>query len=156
GKPIDVRSDIYSLGVMAYEMLTGRLPFQAETAWEWATQHMTVQPVPLETQPNGGNIPDKMRGAIMRSLAQTAANRFGNGAERCDAFTGKAALAAPGTAAMGAHGPQFQRGGTAVLGAGGAAGAVGAGAVVQSGHGTQITPPGGAEAAAVSVRGKTE
>src|SRR5579871_6362703 len=48
GKPIDSRSDIYSLAVMGYEMLTGKLPFKADTAWEWATQHMTQNPIPIE------------------------------------------------------------------------------------------------------------
>ncbi len=47
GKALDARSDIYSLGVMTYEMLAGRLPFDADTPWQWATQHMSVQPIPV-------------------------------------------------------------------------------------------------------------
>src|SRR6185312_9538430 len=70
GAELDARSDIYSLGVMSYEMLTGRLPFDADTPWAWATQHMTAQPFPFETVPMGSAIPPKMKQAVMRALAK--------------------------------------------------------------------------------------
>lgn len=68
GQELDHRSDIYSLAVVTYEMLTGRLPFEADTPWAWATQHLTAQPFPFEVTTVGANVPPKMRTAILRGL----------------------------------------------------------------------------------------
>jgi len=70
GQALDARSDIYSLAVMAYEMLTGKLPFEADTPWQWATQHMTAQPIPFEVAAPAKNIPEKMRAAILKGLSK--------------------------------------------------------------------------------------
>jgi len=75
GKALDSRSDIYSLGVMTYEMLAGRLPFDADTPWQWATQHMSVQPIPFEISAPAKNIPDGMRKAILRALSKNKEDR---------------------------------------------------------------------------------
>jgi tRNA A-37 threonylcarbamoyl transferase component Bud32 len=70
GKALDARSDIYSLGVMAYEMLAGKLPFDADTPWQWATQHMTAQPTPFEVAAPSRSIPQGMRDAILKALSK--------------------------------------------------------------------------------------
>ncbi len=88
GATIDARSDIYSLGVMAYEMLSGQLPFRANTAWEWATQHMQAQPIPLETQPHGRAVPAVFSAAISRAMSKAPNDRFPTVREFADAMSG--------------------------------------------------------------------
>ncbi len=75
GKALDARSDIYSLAVMSYELLTGKLPFEADTPWQWATQHMTAQPIPFEVSAPAKSIPEGMRKAILRGLAKEREQR---------------------------------------------------------------------------------
>jgi serine/threonine-protein kinase len=88
GQPVDVRSDIYALGVMTYEMLVGKYPFEANTAWEWASKHMTEAPRPIETQALGANVPDRMRSAITRALAKNKDERFASVKEFYEAASG--------------------------------------------------------------------
>jgi eukaryotic-like serine/threonine-protein kinase len=47
GEELDRTSDVYSLGIILYEMLNSRLPFEADNPWQWAHQHLSVDPAPF-------------------------------------------------------------------------------------------------------------
>ena len=70
GIELDRRSDIYSLGIMTYEMLVGRLPFEATTPWQWATAHMNTQPLAMDELPAGALVPAPIRNVVMSALAK--------------------------------------------------------------------------------------
>ncbi len=94
GKAVDARSDIYSLGIVVYEMLCGKLPFKADTAWEWASQHMTVAPIAIESTVQGANLPERIRAAIGKALAKLPDDRWSTVQEFYEAFANGAAAAA--------------------------------------------------------------
>jgi serine/threonine protein kinase len=71
---VDGRSDLYSLGVAAYEMLSGRLPFDAKNPMEGLTQRLTQQPPPLRAV--APNVADDLAIAIDRCLQRDPANRW--------------------------------------------------------------------------------
>src|SRR5687768_13379597 len=83
-KEIDGRSDIYSLGVVAYQMLTGRVPFTAGNSMALLMKHVTETPRPIaELRPE---TPKAMRDAIERALAKAPEDRWPTAASFRDAL----------------------------------------------------------------------
>jgi hypothetical protein len=70
GAPLDARSDIYSLGVLGYRMLTGQLPFQGPNARDYLVQHVSASPRPLlQLAPQVASQPE-LSAIVMRALAK--------------------------------------------------------------------------------------
>jgi serine/threonine-protein kinase len=96
GDKVDRRSDLYSLGVVLFEMFTGGVPFKGETPIDTIIKHMQ-EPLPLDG-PAARGLPPALVPVLRRALAKAPADRFATAAEMAEALAvaRQATLAAPG------------------------------------------------------------
>lgn len=104
GMPVDGRADLYSIGVVTYQMLSGQLPFSADSPTSMAFQHAYEQPTPLGQI--AGDVPRRVAAIVTRLMAKNPKHRYQTAAEVLDdiaAFrAGKPPARSPrGTAASG-------------------------------------------------------
>jgi hypothetical protein len=82
GDVVDARADVYALGVVLYEMLTGRVPFDGGSAAATLKQQLTSAPRPIEASA----VPADLRAIVARTLASAPEGRFATAAELRDAL----------------------------------------------------------------------
>jgi eukaryotic-like serine/threonine-protein kinase len=86
GKPLTAASDLYSLAVILYEVLTGKLPFDAKSAMDYIQLHVTGKPVPLNQRTPGRVFPALLEQVMDRALAKRPEDRFATAAEFASAM----------------------------------------------------------------------
>ncbi len=74
GEEVDIRSDIYSSGIVLYEMLSGNIPFDAKSPWSIISQHITSDPPPIDLPDE--EIPDNVRILLDKMLSKRPEERF--------------------------------------------------------------------------------
>ena len=88
GEPVDARTDLYSTGVVLYEMLAGRQPFRGDTPVAVAYQHVSETPVPPSQVDH--HIPRSLDAMVLRAMAKDPFSRFPDAATFRTALVGTA------------------------------------------------------------------
>jgi eukaryotic-like serine/threonine-protein kinase len=88
GSPVDQRSDVYSVGIVLYEMLTGKVPFTGESPLEIAMKHLSEVPMPPSELRD--DVPEDLDLIALRALAKDPEDRYQT-AEEMDADLGRVA-----------------------------------------------------------------
>jgi serine/threonine protein kinase/tetratricopeptide (TPR) repeat protein len=107
GKPVDARSDLFSLGVVAYELLSGKAPFTGENAGEILAAVAKAKPEPIQQVVTG--LPPGLDQIVSRMLSRDPGSRYQNAAELIEDLNilrnrkddGRAGLSLPATSVAG-------------------------------------------------------
>jgi serine/threonine-protein kinase len=89
---VDGRADIYALGILLYQMLIGRVPFDAENPLDILLAHVRQQPMPISQAAPNLRIPPQLEQLVMRCLEKQPAQRFANMQELIDGLRSVAAV----------------------------------------------------------------
>jgi serine/threonine protein kinase len=86
GKTLTAASDIYSLAVILYEVLTGKLPFEAKNPMEFIQLHVTTKPKPINDRVPGKTFPPLLWTVLEKALAKKVEERFSSAADFANAL----------------------------------------------------------------------
>jgi serine/threonine-protein kinase len=76
GSVVDQRGDIYSVGVILYELASGHVPFDADNFMGILTQHMYKEPIPIRNLPTGAGVSPGLEAVILKCLAKRPEQRY--------------------------------------------------------------------------------